>query len=366
MGFNKIVVRGILIVLVGGLLTGCNLLKPKTANKASPAAAAAAAVQGAASEQAAATDNKKAPRNYGVTLPGVAVAGSWSVPSQQAVRDSEGHIVNQRNSDLLGAVRSTIDNRNGYVLDLSMWRADMPSYTMTLAVQDKNARESSFAYMPLGAGSCTHGENCHPTCTLSVNASVQTCPIPACCDIQPPAAPGCYTANQQILTPSGFAQIGDMEVNLAKDVIALDPEATIDSLSWKPVGIAYFTLDNEAFVQPVMTIITQSGVRLAVTPGHPMINALGDAQPAESMAIGDLLVRPDGSLDAIVSIFHQNMLYQSMNLDTDTNFRSQKVIVAGDNGGVLVGARFLQDHDLARFGRVIARDRESIKLFDDL
>ncbi|MBI3534705.1 MAG: hypothetical protein HY072_04385 [Deltaproteobacteria bacterium] len=166
---------------------------------------------------------------------------------------------------------------------------------------------------------------------------------------------GCFTPDQHVRLPSGSMPIGEAKESFQKEIMTLTPDSTFESPALKSSQIAYFTSDEMAYEQSVLTIKTAGGVTLKVTKGHPLLDADGKIKLSENFKAGDALIRTDGSLDVILSIIGESMVYRAFNVAVQSENLLEQIIVAGDGDGVLSGSHYYQVREIDHLKRILTR-----------
>lgn len=160
----------------------------------------------------------------------------------------------------------------------------------------------------------------------------------------------CYTPEQRLLFSDGYVSILDAFNGLREDLITLSPDSTLDNLQLQQNRTYSYTKELRDAEHNIYVITTQSGGELRVTHEHPVINGEGRMVQAQTLKVGDELVKSDGSLDPIVDIqktIHYGKVY---NIAPETTDLVSNVLVAQ---GYLVGSVRFQNDEVAYINRII-------------
>jgi len=160
----------------------------------------------------------------------------------------------------------------------------------------------------------------------------------------------CYTPEQQILFSDGYVSILDALNGLREDLITLSPDSTLDHLKLQQNRTYSYTRELRDAEHNIFIITTRSGGQLRVTHEHPVINGEGRMVQAQTLKVGDELVKADGSLDPITHIqktTHVGKVYNLAPVSTDL---VSNVLVAQ---GFLVGSVRFQNDEVSYINRII-------------
>lgn len=160
----------------------------------------------------------------------------------------------------------------------------------------------------------------------------------------------CYTPEQQVLFSDGYVSILDALNARREDLITLTPDSTLDNLKLQQNRTYSYTRETRDAEHKIFVITTQSGGQLRVTHEHPVIDGEGRMVQAQTLKVGDSLVKADGSLDPIVSIEKTTHFGKVYNLAPVTTDLVSNVLVAQ---GFLVGSVRFQNDEVDYINRVI-------------
>jgi len=160
----------------------------------------------------------------------------------------------------------------------------------------------------------------------------------------------CYTPEQEILFSDGYVPILDAFKGLREDLITLSPHATLDNVELQQNRTYSYTRELRDAEHNIFVISTRSGGQLRVTHEHPVINGEGRMVQAQTLKVGDDLVKADGSLDPIVDIQKTTHFGKVYNIAPVTTDLVSNVLVAQ---GFLVGSVRFQNDEVAYINRII-------------
>ncbi len=160
----------------------------------------------------------------------------------------------------------------------------------------------------------------------------------------------CYTPEQKVLFSDGYQAMVDATASLREDLVTLAPDSTLDDIKLQ-VGRTYsFTEEIRDTNHPIVELTTASGGQVRVTVEHPVINGQGRIVAAQTLKVGDELVKADGTRDPIVEInrtFHYGKVY---NLRPDATELVSHVLVAE---GYLMGSSLFQNDEVGYMNRTL-------------
>ncbi|KFE58915.1 Hint domain-containing protein [Hyalangium minutum] len=160
----------------------------------------------------------------------------------------------------------------------------------------------------------------------------------------------CYTPEQKILFSSGEVPILDAMNSLRDDLITLTPDSTLDNLRLHQNSTYSYTRELRDAEQKLCIITTQSGGRLSITLEHPVINGEGRIVQAQTLKVGDELVKADGTLDPIVDIQRTTYFGKVYNIAPVSTDLVSNILVAQ---GYLVGSVRFQNDEVRYINRII-------------
>jgi hypothetical protein len=152
----------------------------------------------------------------------------------------------------------------------------------------------------------------------------------------------CYAPDQKLLYSQGEVGIADAMQQQREDLMTLSPDATLDNLQLRKNGVYSYTTEIRDAEHILFTITTASGGTLRVTNEHPVITSDGRLVQAQSLAVGQELLRQDGTPDRIVSVEKGTYSGKVYNIKPESRDQVSNVLVAQ---GFLVGSgRFQSDY----------------------
>ncbi|WP_224364841.1 Hint domain-containing protein [Hyalangium versicolor] len=160
----------------------------------------------------------------------------------------------------------------------------------------------------------------------------------------------CYTADQKILFSGGEIPILDAMKSLREDLITLTPDSTLDNLQLHQNTTYSYTRELRDAEQKLCIITTRSGGQLTLTLEHAVINGEGRIVQAQTLKVGDELVKADGTLDPIVDIQRTTYFGKVYNIAPVSTDLVSNILVAQ---GYLVGSVRFQNDEVRYINRVI-------------
>lgn len=164
---------------------------------------------------------------------------------------------------------------------------------------------------------------------------------------------GCYSPEQQIRVGNESQSVVSAHDSGEPSVTTLTADSTMESPAYMTNQIARWTVDIAPASQPIVTLRTKSGGSLRVTTEHPLLTSEGVMKQAQTLVVGEALVREDGSPDPIVSIATKNEFTKTYNLRPTTTDLTSNIVVAQ---GYLAGSGRYQDEFLKYLNRVMFRE----------
>jgi len=165
---------------------------------------------------------------------------------------------------------------------------------------------------------------------------------------------GCYSPDQEIRVGNGFVSVAKAHESGESRLTTLDPNATIDSIKFMGNTIARWTVDIAPTQQTIFTLRMKSGGQLRVTNEHPLVTSEGVMKQAQTLVVGEELVRDNGSPDPVVSIVKTTELTKVYNLRPTTTDLTSNILVAQ---GYLSGSARYQNEFVKYLNRVLFRHK---------
>lgn len=160
----------------------------------------------------------------------------------------------------------------------------------------------------------------------------------------------CYTPEQEVLFPDGYHAIKEAMDALLPDMVTLTPDSTRHDIALQSNGVHSYTSEIRDTTNVIFEIETDSGPMLRVTNQHPVIRGGGKLVQAESLKVGDDLVKADGSLAPIIAITKKTHRGKVYNIRPVSHDPVSNILVAQ---GYLVGSANFQNDDIEYINRII-------------
>jgi hypothetical protein len=160
----------------------------------------------------------------------------------------------------------------------------------------------------------------------------------------------CYTPEQKLLFSDGEVSILDALDARREDLMTLTSDSTLEDVKLQQNRTYSYTKESRDAQHNIYVITTRSGGELRVTHEHPVINGEGRMVQAQTLKVGDALVRVDGSMDPIVDIQKTTHFGKVYNISPVTTDLVSNVLVAQ---GFLVGSVRFQNDEVEQINRVI-------------
>jgi len=160
----------------------------------------------------------------------------------------------------------------------------------------------------------------------------------------------CYLPDQQIAFDGGNEGILAAMNELRTGVKTLTPTSTLDSIKTRTDEVASYTHDIHEAKQVIFTITTKSGGQLKVTDKHPILVGEGRIVQAQSIKVGNQLIKPDGTRDAVISVAQTDYFGKVYNIKPASTNRVANILIAQ---GFLVGSSRYQNDDVDLINRII-------------
>jgi hypothetical protein len=160
----------------------------------------------------------------------------------------------------------------------------------------------------------------------------------------------CYLPDQQIAFDGGNEGILDAMNQLRTGVTTLTSKSTLNNIKTHTDEVASYTHDIHEAKQVIFTITTRSGGQLKVTDKHPILVGDGRIVQAQSIKVGNRLIKPDGTRDEVVSVTQADYFGKVYNLKPASTNRVANILIAQ---GFLVGSSRFQNDDVDFINRII-------------
>ncbi|MET0403070.1 MAG: Hint domain-containing protein [Cystobacter sp.] len=160
----------------------------------------------------------------------------------------------------------------------------------------------------------------------------------------------CYAPEQTVLFSDGEVSISDALDARREDLMTLTPNSTLDHLQLQQNRTYSYTRETRDAEHVLFVITAASGGQLRVTNEHPIINDEGRMVQAQTLKVGDSLVKADGTPDRIVDIHKTTHFGKVYNISPVTTDLVSNVLVAQ---GYLVGSVRYQNDEVGYINRYI-------------
>lgn len=137
----------------------------------------------------------------------------------------------------------------------------------------------------------------------------------------------CYTGEQELLTSTGYLPIEDALTLKVQNIRVLSESSTLDAPSLIDLPVEHFTASFRETDHKIVSILTESGGTLRVTPGHVVVDGNGVLRKAGNLKVGDSLVRETGEKDPIATIEVQDYFGKVYNVNPATRKRKENLVV---------------------------------------
>jgi hypothetical protein len=160
----------------------------------------------------------------------------------------------------------------------------------------------------------------------------------------------CYTPDQSLRFSTGDVNIVQAMKAKRDDLVTLSADATLDDLSLQTSKVYSYTTEIRDAENVIYKLTTASGGSLSVTNEHPIITSEGRLVQAQKLAMGDELLKADGTPDAIVAIEKTVHFGKVYNIKPAPTAPVANILVAQ---GYLVGSARFQNDDVGYMNRVM-------------
>ncbi|WP_147448577.1 Hint domain-containing protein [Corallococcus terminator] len=160
----------------------------------------------------------------------------------------------------------------------------------------------------------------------------------------------CYAPDQRLEFSTGEVNIVEAMQQGREDILTLHPDATLEELSLQQGKVFSYVTEIRDARHVLFELRTKSGGTLRVTHEHPVITSEGRLVQAQTLQVGDELLRRDGTPDVIVSVEKTSHFGKVYNVKPESRERVANVLVAQ---GFLVGSARFQSEDVGYMNRVL-------------
>lgn len=156
----------------------------------------------------------------------------------------------------------------------------------------------------------------------------------------------------RLLYADGYKPIKEALESRAPDIMTLAGDATLEAPTLKAGQVDRYAIEATDAHNRIVTIETAGGGRLEVTENHPLVDTEGHMREASTFAVGEGLVRTDGSTDEIARITVEDYYGKVYNVTPKGASLKDKVVIAE---GFLSGSAWYQNDGAEYLNRDIFR-----------
>jgi hypothetical protein len=160
----------------------------------------------------------------------------------------------------------------------------------------------------------------------------------------------CYAPDQRVLFPEGPAAISEAHALRTAHVMTVTPDSSLHQIRLQSLPTYSYTAEFRDSTHPIVELKMASGGALRVTTEHPLVNGEGRLVQAQTLKVGDELVRKNGDRDPIVGVTRAEHFGKVYNLRPNTDDRVSNLLVAED---YLVGSSLFQNDEVGYVNRII-------------
>lgn len=160
----------------------------------------------------------------------------------------------------------------------------------------------------------------------------------------------CYAPEQKVLFSDGYAPILDAVNARREDMVTLTPDSGLDNIKLMTGRTSTYTVELRDATHPMVEIKTASGTLLRLTVEHPVVTAHGQLVAAQTLKVGDELLKADGTPESIASVTHTKYFGKVYNLRPASTDRVSNLLVAE---GYVMGSSLFQNDEVGYMNRVI-------------
>jgi hypothetical protein len=166
---------------------------------------------------------------------------------------------------------------------------------------------------------------------------------------------GCLLGDQLILFSDGYYKASEAMKLKKADLVTLDENSTTDNLLFKETSVKEYKSDiNPKARNTYLTLTTNAGSKLKVTPTHPLINGSGTMVRAKELKVGETLLHVSGEVHQVTRIESNVIEERVINVQPATRSETRNVYVVQ---GYLSGSSSQQDRDLSEVNRYLFREQ---------
>ena len=160
----------------------------------------------------------------------------------------------------------------------------------------------------------------------------------------------CYAPDQNLRFSGGDVNVVVAMKARRDDLVTLTPGASLDDLSLQTSRVASYTTEIRDAENVIYKLTTASGGSLKVTNEHPMITSSGRLVQAQQLAVGNELLKADGTPDPIIGIEKTTYFGRVYNIKPVSTEPVANILIAQ---GYLVGSSRFQNDDVSYMNRIL-------------
>ena len=160
----------------------------------------------------------------------------------------------------------------------------------------------------------------------------------------------CYAPDQSLRFSDGDVNVVAAMKARRTDLVTLTADATLDDLATQTAKVENYTTEIRDVENVIYKLTMASGGSLSVTNEHPIITSAGRLVQAQKLAVGDELLKADGSPDAIIDIEKTTHFGKVYNLRPVSQAPVANLLIAQ---GYLVGSSRFQNDDIGYVNRIL-------------
>jgi hypothetical protein len=161
---------------------------------------------------------------------------------------------------------------------------------------------------------------------------------------------GCYAPDQSLRFSDGDVNIVEAMQARRDDLVTLTPDATLGDLTTQTSRVYSYTAEIRDAEHVIYKVTTASGGSLSVTSEHPVLTSEGRLVKAETLAVGDKLLKADGVPDPVTRVEKTTRFGKVYNIQPVSTERVANILIAQ---GYLVGSARFQNDDVEYMNRTL-------------
>lgn len=165
----------------------------------------------------------------------------------------------------------------------------------------------------------------------------------------------CYPGDQHVLFGSGYLPISVAVARSEAEVITLTSDSNLEDLKYQKTRVRNYSASRTKYNEEIYKFSTFSGGEIKVTAGHPVLINDGVMVKANTVRVGDSLIKANGERDLIADIQFQVVPEKVYNVAPDSDNPIENIVVAQD---FLMGSAAYQYMEWAQsiMGRKLFRE----------